>query len=192
MKKKMILKLFVIFALMATACNKDDDNKDDQSCVKEENFFEAEFNGETIEPYYLVSGATSFYTLNYTRCFESDTNWSLSISTENDIRLYLYLIDITETGTYSVIAGDLNHTQALCYNATSIYLVDDVNNVYTYISTGNGQIEITEYNAESGIFAGTFSCEMVSTTNSSVKKVITGEFNVNKSTLDNFEKPCWL
>tara|TARA_R100000353_G_scaffold52219_2_gene41503 strand:+ start:502 stop:663 length:162 start_codon:yes stop_codon:yes gene_type:complete len=52
MKEKMILKLFVIFALMATACNKDDDNKDEQECVKEENFFEAAFNGETIEPHY--------------------------------------------------------------------------------------------------------------------------------------------
>ena len=188
----MILKLFVIFALMATACNKDDDNKDEQECVKEENFFEAEFNGETIEPHYAQGGGFGLYTLNFQRCPSNDNNWNLSVNTDANRSLFIYLIGVNSTGNYILTSGDPNHVAIQCFESNSIYILDETTYTYSFISSSNGTIEITEYDSGYGILVGTFSAEMVSTADPTVKKTITGAFNLNKSTLDNTQRPCWL
>ena len=188
----MILKLFVIFALMAMGCNKDDDNKDDQGCVKEENFFEANFDGEIIEPHYAQGGGFGLYTLNFQRCTSDDDNWNLSINTDYNISLFIYLIGVNNTGIYTINSGDPNHVAIACFESTAIYLLDETTYTFSFISSSNGTIEITEYDSGHGIMVGTFTCEMVSTADPSVKKTITGEFNLNKSTLDNTKRPCWL
>ncbi|MAP80518.1 MAG: hypothetical protein CL526_05465 [Aequorivita sp.] len=63
--------------------------------------------------------------------------------------------------------------------------MDETTYTYSFISSSNGTIEITEYDSGYGILVGTFSAEMVSTADPTVKKTITGAFNLNKSTLDN-------
>ncbi len=97
-----------------------------------------------------------------------------------------------EIGTYSITIGNPDHTSISCAEVTSLFIEDEATNSYTFISSSSGTIEITEYDSGSGILVGTFTCEMVSTADPSVKKTITGEFNLNKSTLDNTQKPCWL
>lgn len=56
----MILKLLFIFSLVLSSCNKDDATDDDQGCVKVENYFEATFDGQTIEPYYVQGGGLDY------------------------------------------------------------------------------------------------------------------------------------
>lgn len=175
-----------------SSCNKDDDNKDDQGCVKEENFFEAEFDDEPIEPHYGQGGGFGLYTLNFQRCASNDNNWNLSVNTDTNRSLFIYLIGINAIGNYTINTGDPNHVAIQCFESSSIYLLDETTFTYSFISSSNGTIEITEYDSGSGILVGTFSAEMVSTADSSIKKTITGEFNLNKSTLDNTQKPCWL
>ncbi len=179
-------------AFSTTGCNKDDDNKEEQGCVKEENYFEAQFESQTIELFYVQGGGFGLYTLNLQRCSPDDNSWILSINTENGINLYLYLVDIIDMGNYSITFGDPGHTSISCAEVTSLFIEDEASNTYTYISSSNGSIEITEYDSGYGILMGTFSAEMVSTANPAVKKTITGEFNLNKSTLDNTKRPCWL
>ena len=188
----MILKLFVIFTLMTTGCNKDDDNKDDEGCVKEENYFEAEFDNETIEPYYNHGGGFGLYTLYMQRCSPNDNTWLITIRTEDDLSLYITITNLDVIGNYSISSGNPNHIAIDCAEVTSVFIEDEATNSYTFISSSNGTIEIREFDNGSGILVGTFSCEMVSTADPSIKKTITGDFNLNKSTLDNTKKPCWL
>ncbi len=192
MRKRVFLKLLIICTIIAISCNKDDDNKDDQGCVKEENFFEAEFDGQTIEPYYNQGGGIGRYTLSISRCVDNENDWLLTINTENDMGFDFSLIGLTGIGNYNISAGNPDHISVTCAENTSIYIEYQVSNSYTFISSSNGTIQITEYDNSSGILAGTFTCEMVSTADPSVKKTITGEFNLNKSTLDKTIKPCWL
>ncbi len=189
MKKYMILKLLIIITFIATSCNKDDDNKNEQGCVKDENFFEAEFDGEPIEPHYAQGG---LYTLYLQRCSPIDNSWKLSVTQEDDIALYINLIDISNTGSYTITNGNPDHVAIDCDEVTSIYLFDETTHTYSFISSSNGTIEITEYDSGYGILVGTFTCEMVSTADPLIKKTITGDFNLNKSTLDNTKRPCWL
>lgn len=192
MKKFMILKSLIIFALLLSSCNKDDDNNGDQDCIKDENFFEAQFDGQTMEPFYVQGGGFGLYTLNLQRCSPADNSWILSINTENGLNLYLYLVDIMEIGNYSTTIGDPGHTSISCAEVTSLFIEDEASNTYTYISSSNGTIEVTAYDSGYGILVGTFTAEMVSSVDPAVKKTITGEFNLNKSTLDNTKRPCWL
>lgn len=187
-----ILKVFVIFALMTTGCNKDDDNKEEQGCVKEENVFEAQFDDETIEPHYAQGGGFGLYTLNFQRCPSNDNNWNLSVNTDANRSLFIYLIGVNSTGNYILTSGDPNHVAIQCFESNSIYILDETTYTYSFISSSNGTIEITEYDSGYGILVGTFSAEMVSTADPTVKKTITGAFNLNKSTLDNTQRPCWL
>lgn len=83
MKTKMILKLLFIFSLALSSCNKDDDNKDEQGCVKEENFFVAQFDGETIEPRWITGGGVSAYTLYVNRNNEDNNDWEISLTSNN-------------------------------------------------------------------------------------------------------------
>ena len=177
---------------MAMGCNKDDDNKDDQGCLKEENFFEAHFNGETIEPYYNVGGGFGRYTLSLTKCDSNGTDWLLTINTENNLGLYLSFIGINGPGVYDFYLGNPNHIPANCAENISLYLFDQNAFEYSYLSSTNGTVEITENDNAAGILVGSLTCEMVSTADPSVKKTITGEFNLNKSTLDKTKRPCWL
>ncbi len=188
----MILKFLIIFALLLSSCNKDDENNGDQECVKDENFFEAHFNGETVEPYYNQGGGVGRYTLSFTRCDDNGNDWLLTINTENDLGLYLSFIGINGTGVYDLNFGDPNHIPANCAENISLYLFNQNAFEYSYLSSTNGTVEITENDNASGILVGTLTCEMVSTADPSVKKTITGEFNLNKSTLDKTKKPCWL
>ena len=192
MKTKMILKLLFIFSLALSSCNKDDDNKDEQGCVKEENYFEAQFDGQTIEPYYNQGGGIGRYTLSFSRCVDNENDWLLTINTENDIGFDFSLIGLTGIGNYNISAGNPEHIAVTCAVKTSIYIEDQDSNSYTFISSSNGTIEITGYDNSLGILIGTFTAELVSTADPSVKKTITGEFNLNKSTLDKTIKPCWL
>ncbi len=188
----MILKSFLIVAILFSGCNKDDDKSEEQGCVKEENFFEAQFDGETIEPHYNVGGGFGRYTLSFTRCDDNSNDWLLTINTENDLGFYLSFIGINGTGHYEVNNGNPDHIPANCAENISLYIFDQNAFEYSYLSTTNGTIEITEINNASGILVGTFTCEMVSPANPTVKKIITGEFNLNKSTLDKTKRPCWL
>ncbi len=73
-----------------------------------------------------------------------------------------------------------------------MYIFDEDTFSYTFISNNNGTVTITEYDGGLGILVGTFTAELVSTEDPAVKKIITGEFNLNKSTLDNTQRPCFL
>lgn len=106
MKFTLYFKILILCALIATGCNKDDNNNDDQGCVKEENFFEAEFDGETIEPYYVRGGGFGLYTLNFNRCPENQDDWLLTVRNENDISLYVLLSDINNVGSYNIVQGN--------------------------------------------------------------------------------------
>ncbi|MDP2687658.1 MAG: hypothetical protein Q8O62_10585 [Aequorivita sp.] len=192
MRKRVFLKLLIICTIIAISCNKDDDNKDDQGCVKEENFFEAQFDGDIIEPYYNQGGGFGLYTLYLQRCSPDDNTWLITVRTEDDLSLYITVLDIVSTGIYSTTTGNPNHLAIDCAEVTSLFIQDEATNSYTFISSSNGTIEITEYDSGYGILVGTFTCELVSTTDPSIKKTITGDFNLNKSTLDNTKRPCWL
>ena len=191
MKRSILLKIIVVCTLILTSCNKNDDNKE-EGCLKDENFLEASFNDENLAPYYNQGGGFGLYTLNFQRCSSNENNWTLSVNTDSNKSLFIYLIDVNGVGNYPITTGDPNHVAIQCFETTSIYLLDEVTYNYSFISSSNGTIEITEYDSSSGILVGTFTCEMVSTADPSIKKTITGNFNLNKSTLDNTKKPCWL
>ncbi len=188
----MILKSLIIFALLLSSCNKDDDNNGDQDCIKNKNFFEADFDGQIIEPYYNQGGGFGLYTLYIQRCTSNDNTWLFTIRTEDDLGLYITMTNIGAVGNYSISTGNPDHVAIYCAEITSLFIEDESTNSYSYISSANGTIEITEYDSGSGILVGTFTSEMVSTADPSIEKTITGEFNLNKSTLDNTKKPCWL
>gem|GEM_PF-3916812 len=192
MKINMILKSLLIVTVLLSSCNKDDDKKEEQGCVKDENFFEAEFDGETIEPHYAQGGGFGLYTLYQQQCSPNDNTWLITMRTEEDLSLYITVTNIVGVGNYSIFSGNPDHIAITCAEVTSLFIEDEATNTYTYISSSNGTIEITEYDSGYGILVGTFSAEMVSTADPTVKKTITGAFNLNKSTLDNSQKPCWL
>lgn len=187
MKINVILKSLMIFIVLLSGCNKDDGNTD---CVKD-NYFKAEFDGGVIEPHYAQGGGFGLYTLYLERCDSNENNWLLSITTENSMNFYLNL-NITSTGIFQMEMGDINHLALDCDDVNSIYLTDHATSSLVFISTSTGTIEITEFDSRYGILVGIFTVEMVSTSDPSIKKTITGEFNLNKSTLDNRQKPCWL
>lgn len=64
MKTTTLFLLITLFCSVA-ACKKDDNN--DPDCVKEENYFTAEFGGQTLEPYWHTGFGTTGYTLNINR-----------------------------------------------------------------------------------------------------------------------------
>lgn len=191
MKAILFLTSFLFCTVLFSGCNKNDDGQANQ-CLKNENFFEAKFDNQTIEPHYAQGGGFGLYTLYLERCYSNEDNWLLSINTEDTLSLYLNLTEISENSIYSIGAGNLNHLALDCDNTTSLYIYDETVNSNIFISSNNGQLEITRYDRGLGIIIGSFTAEMVSTTDPSIKKTITGEFNLNKSKLDNTKKPCWL
>lgn len=63
------------------ACIKDDNN--DPNCVKEENYFIAEFDGETLEPVWSNVGfGYSMYMFSMYRPPQNQNNWELIVGTQ--------------------------------------------------------------------------------------------------------------
>ncbi|HLS29893.1 MAG TPA: hypothetical protein VK021_03480 [Flavobacteriaceae bacterium] len=190
------LILLISFFIISTSCTKDDDN--DPECVKDENYFTAEFDGETLEPYWRSGLSPCKYTLNIGRNPQDQNDWVLRIGIENpDININMYIKDINGVGSYPIETGAESELP-IRFSKTHIYIIDesygnDPNlSIYNYFSMGDtGSVEITTYDDESGILVGAFSCTMYSTHNGEEKE-ISGEFNINLSTLDTCQRPCWL
>lgn len=195
MKAKMIIKIFLLVAFIATSCNKDDE-KDEQDCVKEENFFEAQFDDETIEPRWITGGGVSAYTLYVNRNNEDKNDWEISLTSNNRISLNFSLINVDEPGIYTIDAASSNEIPPVpfMFSTTYIYIEKIIGDstIYYFSREGSGNIEITEYNSEKGILIGTFSCDLYSSVNPQMIKPIAGTFNINLSTLNIDERPCWL
>ncbi len=184
-------------ALVATtACNKDDDKSEEQGCVKEENYFEAEFDGEVIEPRWITGGGVSAYTLYVNRNNEDVNDWEISLTSNNRISLYFSLMNVDETGNYPIDEASSNGLPPIPfkYSKTYVYIEKIITDstVYYFSKEESGNISITEYNSEKGILVGTFNCNLYSSVNPAIKKPITGKFNINLSTLNIDERPCWL
>lgn len=192
MKRYMLLKLIIIVAFITTGCNKDDEKKEEHDCLKEENFFELKMEEKSYEPYFLVAGGLNFYTLNVTRCSQNSNDWAISINTEENISIYIYMIDVGQPGNYPFFAGNDGHVPTICPEKISLYIYDEISHSYTYISHGSGELTITESDGNIGQFVGTFQCEVTNVQDPNITKTVVGSFNVNKSTLNNFERPCWL
>ena len=85
------LFLLVILFCSTTACKKDDSN--DPDCVKEENYFTAEFDGQTLEPYWHTGFGTTRYTLSVNRSSQNQNDWQIAIGIEEpDIYIYIYVL----------------------------------------------------------------------------------------------------
>ncbi|WP_026450714.1 hypothetical protein [Aequorivita capsosiphonis] len=196
MKRYMILKSLIICAIIATSCNKDDDNKNGQDCVKEENFFEAEFQGEIIEPRWITGGGVSAYTLSVNRNNEDENDWEISLTSNNRISLNFSLVNVNGTGNYLIEAATSSELPPppFTFSKTYIYVEKIVDNstIYYFSKEGSGDIRITDYNSEDGILIGTFNCELYNSFDPSIISPISGDFNINLSTLNIDEKPCWL
>ncbi len=196
MKINLILKSLVICSLLLSSCNKDDDNKDDQGCIKDENFFEAEFDGKIIEPRWITGGGVSAYTLYVDRNNEDENDWEVSLTSNNRITLTFSLINVDGTGIYPIDAASSNELPPtpFTFSKTYIYIekIIDDSTIYYFSEEGTGVIVITDYNIEDGILIGTFNCELYNSLDPSIKMPISGEFNINLSTLDINKKPCWL
>src|SRR5690606_22769699 len=189
------LLLIITLFCITTSCKKDDNNPD---CVKEENYFTAEFDGQRLEPYWRSGFSPCKYTFNVSNS-QDRQDWELRIGIENpDLYIYVYMIGINEVGNYSIETGDetdlpnfLSKTYIYIYNEN--YNGDPNLSAFTYFSLGDtGNIEITEYNSTTGLLVGTFSCIMYSTHNEGEEKEISGEFNINLTTHDTCVRPCWL
>lgn len=193
-----ILNYLLVFILLCTsACNKDDDN----NCIKDENYFIAEFDEETLEPYWHTGFATKHYTLMAQRNPENQDDWHIYFNVNDSKTLFLWIKDINGIGSYPIDTGTIEDVAPPLYGNTYISLKDlnisdpNINNgsPYIYFSLGEtGTIEIKEYDRTKGILIGTFSCMMYSTHNEGEVKEITGEFNINLATHNRDNKPCWL
>ncbi|MDP2687660.1 MAG: hypothetical protein Q8O62_10595 [Aequorivita sp.] len=193
MKTILILKSLFICTIILYSCNKKDD---DNQCAKTENYLEATFDGGTIEPQYLVGGGIGGYTLYATRNEENKADWNITVLSENNISFYLTILNIQETGTYQfeTASEDDLPPPPISYLKTYIFLDENVEGPLSYYFSieNTGSIEVIEYNEEVGILVGTFSCNLYNSFNPDIVKRISGEFNINLSTLNIDEKPCWL
>lgn len=187
---KSILLCFFLF----TSCNKDDDKA--QDCIKDENFFETEFDGEIIEPRWITGGGVSAYTLYVNKNNEDVNDWEISLTSNNRISLYFSLINVDETGNYPIDEAASNGLPPIPFkfSKTYIYIQKIINDstVYYFSKEESGVINITNYNSEEGILVGTFNCNLYSSVNPAIIKPISGSFNINLSTLNIDERPCWL
>lgn len=190
-----ILNYLLVFILLCTsACNKDDDN----NCIKDENYFIAEFDEEALEPYWHTGFATSHYTMYNNRNPHNQDDWEIVVGVGNSRYIYMYIIDVNDIGRYSIETGN-EADLANFFSKTYLYMVDESYighpdlSIFTHFSMGDtGSFEITEYDSTKGILIGTFICMMYSTHNEGEVKEITGEFNINLATHNRDNKPCWL
>lgn len=197
MKTTTLFLLITLFCSVA-ACKKDDNN--DPDCVKEENYFTAEFGGQTLEPIWSnISYGSSIYNFSIYRQPQNQNNWKLSVGTQNpDIYIYIYMKDIVGVGDYPIETGteeDLpnmfSKTYIYIYNES--YAGDPNSSIFTHFSlVDTGNINITNYDSAKGIVVGTFNCTMYSTHNEGETLPISGEFNINLQTHDKTVRPCWL
>lgn len=138
------------FSLFCFSCSKDDDN----NCVKDENYFEADFDGEFLEPTWRKIGfGSSVYGLSVYRPSENLNNWLLGVTTQDGYRvIQIYLNDIQNKGSYP-IETNIEASGSELFSKTHIFLNDHYfDEDYTpptliaYYSLPNtGSIEITEY-----------------------------------------------
>ena len=176
------------------SCNKDDDNNAD--CVKD-NYFKAQFDGEAIEPRWITGLGFSAYTLYVDKNNQEENDWGITLTSENRISLHFSLINVLGTGHYPIADAASSIIPPIPYNMyskTYIYLekVKDDNTHFFFSIENTGSIEVTHYDNEKGILIGTFSCDLYSSTNPDIVKPISGEFNINLSTLDIDKTPCWM
>lgn len=195
-----MLTLFLLITLFCstTACKKDDNNHPD--CVKEENYFIAEFDGQTLEPTWSSIGfGSKIYNFFVYRQPQNQNNWRLRVGTQDpDVYIYIYMKDIVELGSYPVETGYETDIPNM-FSKTYIYIYNesyggDPNlSIFTHFSMGDtGYININQYDSAKGIIVGTFNCTMYSTHNEGEEKQISGEFNINLQTHDTSVRPCWL
>lgn len=192
----MLLKLLIIFAFIAASCNKDDDKED---CLKDENFFEAEYKGIEIEPYYISGLDMGGYTFGGNSSSNDINDWNISVGIEEpDIHVFLNILNINGTGTY-IIEGATLDDNVHGFSKTFIGISDinasdpNINNGSStiYLSKeGTGSFEITKYDPSYGIVVGSFSCELYNTQIEGDVISFGGKFNLNKSELGFRERPC--
>jgi hypothetical protein len=185
-----------------SSCNKDDNtNPDEVACEKDENYFTASFDENTLEPYWQTgTPGGSNYTLIVNRNSSNKNNWRITVRVqEPNIDLIVILKNIENVGEYDIETGSIDFLPIAFYNNTYITIFDlnlvetDLFAGYTHFSLEEtGGIQITEYDSDRGVLVGTFSCRLYSTEDENDVKEISGEFNINMQTYDNRTRPCWL
>ncbi len=198
MRRKIFYKIILISIILFSGCNKDDDKED---CLKNENFFEAQYKGAVIEPYYISGLDMGGYTFGGNNSSNDINDWNISAGIENpDIHIFLNILDINGTGTY-IMEGATLDDNVHGFSKTFIGISDinasdpDINNgsPIIYLSKeGTGTFEITEYDPSYGIVVGTFNCVLYNTQIEGDVIMFKGKFNLNKSELGFKERPCWL
>lgn len=192
MKAIFLLKSLLFCTLLLSSCNKNDDDQ----CAKNENFFEAEFEGQIVEPRWITGGGSRVYTLYINRNQENRDDWAITITAQNNIVLTLSLMNIVGEGNYPVNTGNENDLPIPppFFRKTFILLNQNVGDPSSYYFSleNTGSIEVTDYNSETGILVGSFRCELYSSLDPSIILPIEGAFNINLSTLDINMRPCWL
>lgn len=174
------------FSLFCFSCSKDDDN----ACIKDENYFVADFDGKILEPFWK----SNFSGLGYTLTVHKDINnnlWNFSVLTEDEINITFWLVDIQGPGnhliehaTYEDLAPPLfqkSYVQVL-YSNTSLYLSKE----------NPAGVIISSYDFDKGILIGTFDIDLYAPSEVEDIKKLQGEFNINLKTFNNRERPCWL
>lgn len=187
-----ILNFLLVFIMLGfTACNKDDGG----NCMKDENYFIAEFDGQTWEPYWHTGFGTTGYTFYINRNSQNQDDWKLTIGIGNSVYFHVFMKDIGHSGDYPIERGSLEDIPNI-YSKTYMYIMDENYNGdhhYTYFSKENtGNINIMKYDSAKGILIGTFNCIMYNTFVEGEEKEISGEFNINIKTHDTSLRPCWL
>lgn len=184
------------FSLFSFSCSKDDDN--DKDCVKDENYITVDLDQEILEPFWNYGFSPCKYTLDITQSFINDSDWYISFFNENSIKFTMYLKDINGIGNYSI--DNKEEANLSEWDSGNYIFIFDENHIgnselsaFTYFSLADsGNIEITKYDYDLGIIVGTFNCMMYSNNNEGETKEISGDFNINLSTFDSCERPCWL
>lgn len=178
--------------------------KYDEECIKDKNYFIAEFDNYFIEPGWK-SGFTSGnrYGLHVFQSPDYPNSWRITfnVNAQGDMEFNMFLNNIENVGEYPIETGTF---QDAVYNPfskniifirdASLYSGSSYENTYVYFSKENtGNISITSYNQSSGILKGNFQCQMINSENAE-EIYIFGEFDIDLQTLNNIEnsKPCWL
>ena len=196
MKLTTLLLLVTLFCV-TTSCKKDDDNND-PDCVKEENYFTAEFDGQILEPYWRTGFGTTRYTFGVNRDNQYNA-WVLSVRIEEpDIYIYIWIIDVNGVGFYPIEYVTYDDLMPPLYQKNYVQIeytdiIADDGYPFMYLSMENTSgIDITSYDSSKGVLVGTFTCGLYAPSNPNDIKQISGEFNINMTTYDPYTKPCWL
>lgn len=147
-----------------------------------------------MEPYWSSGGyGIPTYTLGIYRNPDNIDDWHFYIMTNVlDFNVYLYFLDITGIGIYSIEMGTMDDLNQM-FEKNFIYIQkgDILEEVYLSLDNALG-INVSKYDSVNGILVGTFSCNMYLSSNPNNIVPISGEFNINLSTYNPNQKPCWL